>query len=45
MSGQDAMDAIKKSKDPKSMASTLVNMALSSGLCNDNITVIVVLLD
>jgi len=45
MSGQDAMDAIKKSKDPKAMSSTLVNMALSSGLCNDNITVIVVLID
>lgn len=45
MSGQDAMDAIKKIKDPKVMASTLVRMATSSGLCNDNITVIVVLID
>merc|ERR1712137_1176183 len=45
MSGQDAVDAIKRSKDPQSMASTLVNMALSSGLCKDNITVIVVMIN
>ena len=42
MSGQDAMDAVKKMKDPQAMANTLVTMAMSSGLCTDNITVLVV---
>ena len=42
MSGQDAMDAVKKMKDPQAIANTLVTMALSSGLCTDNITVIAI---
>ena len=43
MSGQDAMDAVKKIKDPQAMANTLVIMAMSSGLCPDNLTVLEVL--
>jgi len=43
MSGQEAVDAVKKMKDPKTMANNLVSMATSSGLCSDNITVTVIL--
>lgn len=44
MSGQEAMDHVKKIKEPQSIANNLVSMATSSGLCNDNITVTAVLL-
>lgn len=41
MSGQQAFDMIKDCCDPQTMASKLLNHALNSGKCTDNITVIV----
>eukprot|EP00011_Vannellida_sp_DIVA3-517-6-12_P004944 CAMPEP_0114636882 /NCGR_PEP_ID=MMETSP0168-20121206/17210_1 /TAXON_ID=95228 ORGANISM="Vannella sp., Strain DIVA3 517/6/12" /NCGR_SAMPLE_ID=MMETSP0168 /ASSEMBLY_ACC=CAM_ASM_000044 /LENGTH=815 /DNA_ID=CAMNT_0001848599 /DNA_START=271 /DNA_END=2718 /DNA_ORIENTATION=- len=44
VSGQEAMDIIKDMSDPTAMAAKLTETAVKSRLCNDNVTVIVVLL-
>jgi len=42
--GQQALEMIQRLSDPQEMAAKLINYALNSGKCTDNITVIVVAL-
>lgn len=44
VSGQEALEIVKDMTDPAAMAAKLTETAVKSRLCNDNVTVIVVLL-